>query len=648
MIGKLVGSYEIKGLIGEGQSSVVYRAIQPSLGRPVAIKRLKLFQTSDPTVRERFRREALAQSKLSHPGIAVIYDFVRQYESYFIIMEMLKSRSLREIIADSGAMEPTRLMQLLPPLLEAIQTAHSLGILHGDLRPSNVFLDDSTLKLTDFGVSRIIGTAAMLSASSIDGRVRYLSPEEIKREPVDERSDIYSLGALLYEMATGKAPFSGQSAFEIMERHVKDKPPSPRSIAPQVPELLEALIERAMEKSPDQRFQNIKEMDAFIKGDKTYAEVVRLNKQAFKLYNQKNYRPAIAMWQQVLKLDPNNAKAQGGIARARTHLGETDKKDIFEAALESTKSKPPASGKSSRSRPGRPGRRTGLARAALSVLYHAITSPESLQTQPILMFLLLLMVGVIFFAALLIVNFMKDSGTSGITVTKRVPLELHEPTLESVSAFKSAGIRDVREDRQALVMDIAQEAQKLCEQGRKRKALAAFEKAMELDNRRSASLVRDYALCCVSLGTEMMSSSPDTALEFFRKALSIYPESHEAYLQIGRVYSNKRQFRQAIASYRKSLSMNSEQPLAHFNLGHAYLSLKEYADAAKEFQTVIDSGSPLACDAYINLGVTYYNMGKVELAGDTFAAGLASCPDNEDLLKHKDKVSKQLKNARNR
>jgi len=335
MIGKWVGSYEVKGLIGEGASSIVYRGLQPSLGRPVAIKMLKLFQAGDGPLRERFRAEALAQSKLSHPNIVLIYDFIRQYDNYFIIMELLPGRSLKEVISEKGAMAPEELLSVFICVLEAIESAHKKGVIHGDIRPSNVFVDsEGTVKVTDFGISKIIGATGMAPFTTTEGQVRYVSPEQIRRQPVDERSDIYSLGVLLYELATGKPPFLGQSAFEIMDKHINQLPPPARNVRPELPKNIADAIGKALQKSPAERFQSAKEFEAFLKGDTTFSEVIRLNSQGFKFYNQGNYRAAIATWELVLKLDPNNAKAQGGIARARAHLEEAGEKSIFEAALE--------------------------------------------------------------------------------------------------------------------------------------------------------------------------------------------------------------------------------------------------------------------------------------------------------------------------
>jgi len=642
MIGKWVGSYEVKGLIGEGSSSIVYRAVQPSLGRPVAIKKLKLFQTSDMSVRERFRVEALAQSKLSHPNMVVIYDFVRQYSSYFIIMEMLKWRSLREVISDGGPVPPESLLSTFSQILQAIGSAHKSGVLHGDIRPSNVFMgEDNGLKVTDFGTSRIVGATAMLTATSVLGRVRYLSPEEIRREPVDERSDIYSLGALLYEMATGQPPFSGNSAYEIMERHVKETAPAPRSIVERIPQVIEDAIVKAIHKSPDERFQSAKEMEAFISGDATYVEVVRLNKRAFSLYNEGNYRSAMAIWQQVLKLDPDNAKAQGGINRAKTHIGEPVGKGLFEAALESEKREPAKKGATGRPSASPIGRHKRTLKGAASVLMRAARSPRTLQREPLLMFLLILMVGVVFLSGYLILALVSEKTRGGIRVAVPVPSELSEPRLDALSQEP----RNVQIDRQELARDTARQAKALFDSGEKRKALVRFEKAMELARGTLPELAKDYADCCVEIGKDRMKDSPETALEFFRKAIRIYPDSSEAYLQSGRVHSRARDYHRAISSYRKALSIEPDLPLAHFNLGHAYLSLRSYPKASEEFKAVIGSGSSLVCDAYINLGVTYHKMGNLQRAAKVFSEGVKACPNSKDLKKKRDQVRGQLGNA---
>ncbi len=642
MIGKWVGSYEVKGLIGEGSSAIVYRAVQPSLGRPVAVKQLKLFQTSDLSVRERFRVEALAQSKLSHPNIVVIYDFVKQYDSYFIIMEMLKRRSLREVITDDGPVPPERLLSMFSQILQAIESAHKMGVLHGDIRPSNVLLgEDSGLKVADFGQSRIVGATAMLTATSVLGRVRYLSPEEIRREPIDERSDLYSLGALLYEMATGRPAFSGNSAFEIMERHVKETAPAPRSIVERIPQVIEDAIVKAMQKSPDERFQTVKEMEAFISGDVTYAEVVRLNRRAFSLYNEGKYRSAMAIWQQVLKLDPDNAKAQGGIGRAHSHIGEPEVEGLFETALEAAQRKPAEKGEAKGPSASPLGRHRGTLKGAVSVLLRAARSPRALQREPLLMFLLMLMLGVVFLSGYLILALVGEETRGGIRLTAPVPSELSEPRLDALAP----GRRSVRSDRVDLARDVALQAKALSDKGERRKALVRFEKAMELARGELPELAKDYSDCCVEVGKDRMKDDPDTALEFFRKAIRIHPDSYEAYLQAGRVHSRASDYQRALSNYRKALSIKPDLPLAHFNLGHAYLSLKSYSKAAEEFKVVIGSGSSLVCDAYINLGVTYHKMGNLQRAAKVFSEGVRACPDNRDLKRKRDQVIGQLGNA---
>ena len=644
MIDKWVGSYEVKGLIGEGSTAIVYRAVQPSLGRPVAIKKLKLFQESDISVRERFRVEALAQSKLSHPNIVVIYDFVRQYESYFIITEMLKRRTLREVIADDGRVAPENLLSMLLQILQAIGSAHGMGVLHGDIRPSNVFLSgEGGLKVADFGLSRIIGATAMLTATSVLGRVRYLSPEEIRRQPIDERSDIYSLGALLYEMATGQPAFSGDSAFEIMERHVKDMPPAPSGIVEGVPQVIEDAIEKAMQKSPDDRFQNVKEMEAFVRGDTTYGEVVRLNKRAFSLYNEGNYRSAMAIWRQVLILDADNAKAQGGIGRAQSHIGEPEEKGLFEAALETRKPEPSKNGEAGKPSASPFERQRRTLRGAVRVLVRAATSPRSLQREPLLMFLLILMLGIVVLSGYLIMALIGDERGGGIRLAVPASSEFSEPRL--FADEPNLASRSVRSDREILARELGAEAKALFEKGEKRKALIRFENAMEFARGGVPEVAKGYADCCVEIGKDRMKDSPDTALQFFRKAIRVYPNSYEAYVQAGRVHSRSRDYSGAISNYKKALSIKPDLPVAHFNLGHAYLSLKRYSEAAEEFKVVIGSGSSFVCDAYINLGVTYHKVGNLKRAANVFSEGLRACPNNKDLKKKRDQVRKQLKNA---
>ena len=549
---------------------------------------------------------------------------------------------MKEVISEKGAMAPEELLSVFICVLEATESAHKKGVIHGDIRPSNVFVDsEGTVKVTDFGISKIIGATGMAPFTTTEGQVRYVSPEQIRRQPVDERSDIYSLGVLLYELATGKPPFLGQSAFEIMDKHINQLPPPARNVRPELPKNIADAIGKALQKSPAERFQSAKEFEAFLKGDATFSEVIRLNSQGFKFYNQGNYRAAIATWELVLKLDPNNAKAQGGIARARAHLEEAGEKSIFEAALEEVAPKRSAA-KPGLAKPAVPAKPLKLARVAGSVLARALRSPRSLYGEPVLMFLLLVMLGVFLLAGILIFSLMKVNPEPSIEVVAPVPQELAEPRVGALAGAGQAG-RDVRLDREALASDLAAEARKLCEGGQGRKALVKFEKAMQLTEEQRPEFAKDFSQCCLRLGKEMMKTDPDTAVEFFRKAIQLDPRCAEAYLQIGRVRSASGDFSAAIVHYKKALALNPDLDVARFNLGHAYLSLRMYSKAVREFRAVIKRGSELRCDAYANLGVTYYKMGKIKKAAQVLSKGCAICPNDKRLRARRDKVLQRLK-----
>jgi eukaryotic-like serine/threonine-protein kinase len=256
------GRYRIVRKLGSGGMADVYLAEDQELGRQIAIKILNDRHAHDEQFVERFRREAKNAAGLSHPNIVSIYDRGEFDGAYYIAMEYLEGRTLKELIVRNGPTPVPIAIDYARQILSAIAFAHRNGVVHRDIKPHNIVVGrDGRLKVTDFGIARS-GASQMTEAGSIIGTAQYLSPEQARGAHVDQRSDIYSTGVVLYEMLTGEVPFTGDTPVEIAMKHLSKVPPAPSELNDKVPHDLDAIVLRALAKEPEQRYQSSEEMDA--------------------------------------------------------------------------------------------------------------------------------------------------------------------------------------------------------------------------------------------------------------------------------------------------------------------------------------------------------------------------------------------------
>jgi beta-lactam-binding protein with PASTA domain/predicted Ser/Thr protein kinase len=258
------GRYRIIRRLGTGGMANVYLAEDEELGRRVAIKILNDRHASDDSFVERFRREAKNAAGLSHPNIVSIYDRGEAEGTYYIAMEYLEGRSLKDRIVSEGPLPIPAAIEATRQILRALGFAHRRGIVHRDIKPHNVLLAQDGAerrhKVTDFGISRT-AASQMTEAGSIVGTAQYLSPEQARGASVDQRSDIYSVGIVLYELLTGRLPFTGETPLEIAMKHLSEVPKPPSSLRPEVPPDLDMIVLRALAKDPAERFESAEEMD---------------------------------------------------------------------------------------------------------------------------------------------------------------------------------------------------------------------------------------------------------------------------------------------------------------------------------------------------------------------------------------------------
>ena len=257
----LNGRYEIEDLLGQGGMARVFRGQDKVLGRTVAVKVLSPQFAGDDQFVARFRREAQAAAALNHPNIVSVYDTGDQGDVHYIVMEYVEGRTLRDVIRQDGPLLPERASEIAQAVARALAAAHEGGLVHRDIKPGNIMLTrDGEVKVMDFGIARSSTGDTLTQTAAILGTASYLSPEQAQGAAVDARSDIYSLGCVLYEMLTGRPPFTGDSPVSIAYKHVREDPVPPSQLNGDVPEDMEAVVIKAMAKNQDNRYQTADEM----------------------------------------------------------------------------------------------------------------------------------------------------------------------------------------------------------------------------------------------------------------------------------------------------------------------------------------------------------------------------------------------------
>ena len=265
--GQIIGGrYEIVKSIGEGGMANVYLANDKILDRKVAIKVLRGGLANDEKFIRRFQREAQSVAKLSHPNIVEVYDVEEEEGQHYIVMEYIEGKTLKQLLQKRGSLTLSEVIDIMLQLTDGLAHAHDAYIIHRDIKPQNIMIqDDGLVKITDFGIAMALNATQLTQTNSVMGSVHYLPPEQANGKSSTIKSDIYSLGILMYELITGSVPFKGDNAVEIALKHLKEKIPSIRRQNPTIPQSVENIVLRATAKNPKNRYDSVKDMNKDLK-----------------------------------------------------------------------------------------------------------------------------------------------------------------------------------------------------------------------------------------------------------------------------------------------------------------------------------------------------------------------------------------------
>lgn len=267
MIEVNIENYKITGIIGQGGMGAIYYGEDLTLKRPVAIKMMRPELLGNYQVVERFRAEAITTANFNHPNIATVYRLIQQSNSLFLVMEYVNGWTLSQLLNIYGSIPPQKAISILNSALTAVGYAHKQKVIHRDLKPTNLMLNENgIIKVMDFGIARVLSGPKHTQTGQLVGTPKYMPPEQIRGEEPDTRTDIYSMGIVLYQLLTGRVPFSAESDYQLMKSQIEDPPPPPKKYADHLSNQLQATILRTLSKSGKDRYANVQQLaDALAK-----------------------------------------------------------------------------------------------------------------------------------------------------------------------------------------------------------------------------------------------------------------------------------------------------------------------------------------------------------------------------------------------
>ncbi|MFJ8099007.1 Stk1 family PASTA domain-containing Ser/Thr kinase [Lysinibacillus sp. NPDC096212] len=310
LVGKRISDrYKIIGLIGGGGMSNVYLAHDMILNRDVAIKILRYDFTNEDELHRRFQREALSATSLTHPNIVSVYDVGDDGDLHYIVMEYVQGKTLKQYIQEFAPISPARSVHIMKQLTSAIANAHENHIIHRDIKPQNILMDaEGNVKITDFGIAMTLSATSFTQTNSVLGTVHYLSPEQARGGTATNKSDIYALGIVLYELLTGELPFSGESAVSIALKHLQSETPSVRAFDATIPQSVENVVLKATAKDASHRYSTVEEMQADLE---TILSPNRINEPKFVIPEDNDVTKAIPIIKEpIIRKDEDLTKTR--------------------------------------------------------------------------------------------------------------------------------------------------------------------------------------------------------------------------------------------------------------------------------------------------------------------------------------------------
>jgi serine/threonine protein kinase/tetratricopeptide (TPR) repeat protein len=646
--------YHIEAEIGEGGMGKVYKAHDNDLDRTVALKLVRPELARDASSLQRFKQELLLASRISHRNILRIHDLGDVGGIKFISMAYIQGMDLQDLIEKTGKLQTERVVNIAKQLASALEAAHAEGVMHRDLKPRNVLITvDDHVFVSDFGLAKSLDaeTTAMTRAGEVLGTPRYMSPEQAESKAADGRSDLYSLGVILYEMATGVVPFTGESSLQVMFQHVQQAPKDPRLVNPEVPEYLATIILKCLEKNPDQRYQSAAELLQDLESGTPPTRIVRL-RIAETGYSKWMFAAMgiVLLVAVVLAVRPIRERVLGRSSTSATNPGSAAANAKFIAIMPL---------RVVGSDPALQYEAEGVVDALSAKLFQMknvhLASPAAAEkinaADPVTK--IAHQLG----SKLIVQGTMQSGAQNKIDVV----LNLSDATGRQLWTKDFSGVRedllrmedDIYNDvvtalelkpseeeqaRSALRPTENASAYELYLKGRNilrgkrdiqgvRSAVDLFEQATKKD----ASFALAYAgladACIVMYNLSQDATWSQKALSAAQQAERLNDEIPEVHFALGNAYRTTGKTNEAIAELKRALALapNSDEGFRH--LGDAYMDSGKENDALQAYQQAIDA-NPYYSLNYNSLGSVYFQLGQIQKAKDAFQKVVDLAPDS--------------------
>ncbi len=583
------GDYYLAKKIAYGGMAELFRARRrvgvEGFEKMLAIKRILPHLSNDGDFISMFIDEAKIAAQLTHENIVQIFDFGKLEESYYLAMEYVWGKSLKVMRTQDEAQGlPVNLaLYAISRASMGLDYAHrkkgtdneTLNIIHRDISPQNILVSyEGEVKLVDFGIAKAAFRSSETKSGVFKGKIPYMSPEQVMGGTVDQRSDIFSLGIVLYELLTGQRIFRGESEFRLIEEVKSSSISPPSQLASVIPEKVDAIVLKALERDPDKRYQTAEELYEELVG---YLDDQRayLSPSDLRNYMQKNFNEEIQQEEKEI---------QEEAALVRHHERDRIRREIHASRVENISPRKGLKGLV-------PGLRQTLLRlGGIGILSLAVY---------------------------------------GMIHLSPIRLGLHE-TQRATPEGTAASV-NVEEKYSPLQGKIG-EASLLLTQGDFEGAIRLFEDARAVDPQLATQYDRPFAKAFLLRGMANKDKSPESALEDLRRASQMDPRGVEAPFEMGRLLTKMKRHREAILSYQKAIERNPDFPDAHFNLGYLYFRKKAYVLAAEEFEAVVKLKPRYLKDAHLNLGLSYLKMGEKKKALGALENCLRLDPKNKKVI----------------